>query len=978
MIGKTVSHYRIIEKIGSGGMGEVYLAEDTELHRKVALKFLPPGYSSDPDVFARFRREAQAAAALDHPNIITIHQVAMHEDRPYIVMAHVEGLPLGDYVSRKKPSLKAILDLAIQIGEGLAKAHGAGVVHRDLKPDNILVDDDGRPKILDFGLAKQAGVTKITQEASTLGTIYYMSPEQTRGEDVDHRSDIFSLGTVLYEMLTRHLPFQGEHTTAVMYAITGTTPQPLARYNNEVTPELERIVAKMLAKDPRERYQSAADLVADLRRERRLSDSAVHTPPPAPGAVRAGGRRSNALKFGIPVAAAVLIAFFLIFKPFRVDISSDQPATASENSLAVMYFENMIDPGDEKRNGEIIANLLITALSDAEHLRVVSSQRLYDILKALDKEGTRVIDRNTATQVATRAGARQMLLGNIVQTNPTMVVTYQLVDVASGDVEDSKRIDGRRGESVFQLVDRMTVQLEDGLALPGAGTSRTERSVADMTTSSPEAYRIYLEGVELLNKNYKEQAIASFQRVLEIDSTMALAAARLTTPNLFSLTERQRMNYARQAYRHRDRVGEADRHRINALYALNFGTTADIIAELETVIAKVPDDKEAYLTLGAVYWKRVGDRLKALEYTRKAAKVDPNNKLAYNQQAYVYLDLREYAKAMEALDTYIAIAPDEPNPYDSRAEVYAFMGRLDESIRWYEKAVEIDPNFGLAKIRLALMYALNRDFDKALSLCQTVSESGDPRAHSAALVLRIVAPSMQGRVRDALAEADRAIEQDKTAGVDHGFFHYTKYWMKAALLAALDRGEPALATVRRAEELETTSDGPSDALALNVAEQLALAGKIDEATALIDAHLPDPARSDIDARSWYAYVKGIVAFERGEYEKAAGHFESSVEADPAFLPEYYRALAYLRGGRITDAVAAYRAVVHRYDPARVENPIASTLCHYYAGLAYEQAGLGDDALAEYEEFLDICDGADPDFEGLEDARSRVERLRQGS
>lgn len=972
MIGKTVSHYKIVRKLGAGGMGEVYLAEDLELQRNVALKFLPSGYSNDPDVLARFRREAQAAAALNHPNIITIHEVATYEDQPFIVMAHVEGLSLGEHVKRRTLSLNAILDLAIQIGDGLAKAHAAGIVHRDLKPDNILIDEDGRPKILDFGLAKLAGVTRITQEASTLGTIYYMSPEQTRGGDVDHRSDIFSFGTVLYEMITNRLPFEGDHQTAVMYAITSAEPQPLARYNNEVSPELERIVSKMLAKDPAERYQSAADLVADLKRERRRSDASIPggAYPTGPVPLRSG--RSGLPKIVVPVLVLGVIAALIIINPFRRE---SRTATAGENSLAVMYFDNMVNHEDHERTGEIIANLLITALSDTKGLRVVSSQRLYDILRSLDKEGTHTIDRDTATEVATRAGARSMLLGNIVSVNPT-VVTWQLVDVASGDVIESKRVDGRPGETVFTLVDRMTADLKAGLQVSDEPAAAPV-SVADMTTSSAEAYRLYLEGMEFVWRNLKGPFTEKFQQILEIDSTMAMAAFRLAAPNNFFLDQPTRANYIKQAMRHADRVTERDRHMIRAVYAWYHGTAAEAFHELETVVDRAPDDKEAWFLLAGLQWQMTGDLDKAVDAAKRVVAIDPRFKLGYNQLAYIYMTRGEYEKALESVEQYIRVAPDEPNPYDTQAEIYGAMGRLDDAIRSYRKALAIKPDFGWAPMRLSAMLNFNREDDAGLSVIVSLENSDDQKLRAMGRFGRPAMAAIHGQFRTAIKRMDAAITADETEGVT-GVFYATKIWQKACWQSAIGENEAALSTGRRAAAADQFYGLNTIGNDASIIELLCRAGKIDEARARFEAIEMDPARTPLEERCHYAFGRGIIAFETGDYDGACAAFDQAAAWGQDFYYKAMRARAYYLAGRMNESAAAFDSVVHAYSPYRLRAITLSSQVHYYAGLAYEATGQRQKARAEYEEFLDLYRNADPEIQIVDDARQRLEKLRRGS
>jgi serine/threonine protein kinase len=507
MIGETVSKYRILSKLGEGGMGEVYLAEDRELNRKAALKFLPDELAANPDALARFKREAQTAAGLNHPNIVTVYEVGQHKGRPFIAMAYVDGEPLADVITRGGLGVDRIIDIAEQILDGLASAHRAGIVHRDIKPGNIFIDREGRVKILDFGLAKPGGAGKLTGELSTMGTVFYMSPEQTRGEEVDNRSDLFSTGAVLYEMLAGHPPFEGKHIAAVVYSITNEEPKPLSQLYQRIPSAMEQVVAKALAKNPDHRYQTAAEMAADLVRIRSGARPLASRP----------GR--NLLRFVVPTTVVfAAVALFFVLKPFKFQVTSDQSAVAAGSTIAVMYFENVADPEDPRRLGEIASNLLITDLSESANLQVISSQRLYDILKLQGKEGVKVIDKDTATDVAKAAKAKWMLMGSILQEEPNLIMTSSLVDVETGRVIGSQRITGEPGEQVFALVDRLSPEIRQDLALPAGTREDGDVAVADVTTHSTEAYRYYLEGMEYVNRVYQNEAKESFVRALSFDT----------------------------------------------------------------------------------------------------------------------------------------------------------------------------------------------------------------------------------------------------------------------------------------------------------------------------------------------------------------------------------------------------------------------------------------------------------------------------
>jgi len=269
MIGRTISHYKVLEKLGEGGMGVVYKAQDTKLDRVVALKFLPEHLLYDPTAKARFIQEAKGASAINHPNITTVYEIDEAGGKSFIAMEFIDGKPLRELIEKNKLAIDKVIDMAIQICEGLHKAHQSGIVHRDIKPENILIGKDDLVKILDFGLAKLKGTSRLTQTGTTTGTVAYMSPEQSQGEEVDQRSDIFSLGVVLYEMITKRTPFEGKHPAAIIYSIINEKPQPLARFNTKVTFRLQEIVDKALAKDMGERYQHIDELLTDLKRCRR-------------------------------------------------------------------------------------------------------------------------------------------------------------------------------------------------------------------------------------------------------------------------------------------------------------------------------------------------------------------------------------------------------------------------------------------------------------------------------------------------------------------------------------------------------------------------------------------------------------------------------------------------------------------------------------------------------------------------------------
>lgn len=971
MIGDIISHYKILEKLGSGGMGEVYLAEDTRLRRRVALKFLPSQYTSEPELKARFMREAQAAAALNHPNIITVHEVAEHEDKLYIAMEYVEGESLKDLIARKELSLGEVLDVALQVSEGLAVAHQEGIVHRDIKPQNIMMSKDGRVRICDFGLAKAKRDATLTQAGSTLGTVAYMSPEQAQGKEVDHRSDVFSFGVVLYEMITSQLPFKGEHDAAAIRSIVNDTPEPLARYKADAPEGLQRIVEKALAKDKEERYQHADDLLADLKREKRhleqlktveVSSETVETRP-----------KKKLLPFVIPASIIfIVVLLVLILKPFQVEITPEEAAVAEENSLAIMYFDNVVDRDDPERLGEIVTNLLITDLSESQYLNVVSSQRLYDILKLLGREGEKVIDRSVATEVAIKARAKWMLLGNILQVEPEIILTSQLVDVASGKVAASQRITGEAGEKIFSMVDKFTVEIKSDLALPAAAKNEPDRPVAEVTTYSPEAYRYYLEGVDYGWKFYWAEAEKSLEKALELDSTFVMAYYRLA-----GVRRSGARSLLAKAMTYVDKVSWKEARYVKGAYAYHSGDYAQAIEELRNIIQRYPDEKEAFWTMGFIYSRTLQQPEEGIRHLTKAIEIDPLYKIAYNQLAYAYDEIGNFEKSIWAINEYISLAPDEANPYDSRADLYAYNGKLDQAIESYEKALEIKPDFYMSLPKLGHMYLFRREYARADSCYKALASSSEKDTRSQGRTYLAFIPLYQGKLEEALEVLDDGIAADRMEGTGKRQNAY-KHFLKASIY--LEEKNPGLA-LKEAEICVNIIKEAYPRVPVKMRDLytyiLAESGKITEAEEVARALKKDIEEENPTLMYAYWLASGAIEWAKGNTETAITYVEEAGKEAPSpfFHIQFHLARVYLESGRLGEAVTEFEKVLSRYDGWRALNTIWAVKAHYLLGLAYEESGWSKKAIDKYEEFLEIWKDADPGIPEVEDAKQRLKALK---
>jgi serine/threonine protein kinase/Tfp pilus assembly protein PilF len=942
LIGQIISHYRLIGKVGSGGMGAVYEAEDMRLGRRVALKFLPENLARDQRALQRFEREARAASSLNHPNICTLYEVEEHDSQPVIVMELLQGESLQDRLRKGPLSGDELVDIGIQTSEGLEAAHTKGIIHRDIKPGNIFIVGAGRVKILDFGLAKvvagdvpedESEEDSLTEEGTIPGTTSYMSPEQVRGEEVDARSDLFSLGVVLYETATGHRPFVGKNRVLLMNAILNENPKTPSRVNPKLPAALDTIIAKVLEKERSRRYEHAADLCSDLKQLKRETEPGQKAVASAPPAARVQPRR-------VPIAAGLVALMILVVIGIFFLYSRRLPALTERDTIVLADFDNKT--GDSVFDGTLRQGMAVQ-LEQSPFLSLISDERIRQTLRLMGRPADSQLTPELAREICERTGSRAVLEGSIANLGSQYVLGLRTKNCDTGDTLDDEQAQSTRKEDVLNALSQIASKFRSRIGESLSSVEKHSTPLAEATTTSLEALKAYSTGMRVAFSTGFVPAVPHLERAVEIDPKFAMAHAQMGL--IYSDIGESALSAesTSKAYQLREFTSDREKFFITANYARqvtgNLGKAQQI---LELWAQTYPRDSVPHGLMSGFICQGSGHYEESVEEAKKAIGLDPDSTPGYVNLAYSYSYLDRLTDAQNTLQ------------------------------RASERKIEI-PELLLLRYQIAFLKDDETGMDRETALAKGKPGAEDWISHSEALVLaRSGQLRLAGRMsRRAIDLAQQAGQRERAATYETGVAVWEAFFGNAlaarqSVMAALNLSKGRDVEYGAAFALALSGDSSRSQMLANDLER-----RFPEDTSVRFNYMPT--------------LRALLALKNNDPRKAIELLQIAVPYELAvpgidfiaffgsLYPTYVRGEAYLASHQGAEAAMEFQKLLdHR---GLVFSDPVGAVARLQLGRAYAQAGDLTKARAAYQDFLVLWKDADPGIPILNQAKAEYANLQ---